>query len=62
MDNEVFAINVASRVGYGIMIIAIPYYVTSNLGLVGVVLATYPIAEALASIPVGLIVNRFRVS
>ncbi len=54
-------INTVSRIGYGIMVIAIPYYIPSHFSaLVGVVLSAYPIAEALASIPVGLVVGRFK--
>ncbi|ABW01519.1 major facilitator superfamily MFS_1 [Caldivirga maquilingensis IC-167] len=60
-DGKVFMINTVSRIGYGIMVIAIPYYIPSHLAaLVGVVLSAYPIAEALVSIPVGLMANRFK--
>lgn len=58
MDNEVFTINIISRIGYGIMVIALPYYIPSNLELIGIILAAYPIAEALASVPVGFLVSR----
>ncbi|WP_292000207.1 MFS transporter [Caldivirga sp.] len=62
-DGKVYVINTVSRIGYGIMVIAIPYYIPSRFtALVGVVLSTYPIAEALVSIPVGLTVGRFKVN
>ncbi len=62
-NDKVFMINTVSRIGYGIMVIAIPYYIPSRFStLVGVVLSAYPIAEAIASIPVGLIVGKFKVN
>ena len=62
-NDKVFMINTVSRIGYGIMVIAIPYYIPSHFStLVGVVLSAYPIAEAIASIPVGLIVGKFKVN
>ncbi|MGC8571278.1 MAG: MFS transporter [Caldivirga sp.] len=62
-DGKVYVINTVSRIGYGIMVIAIPYYIPSHFtALVGVVLSTYPIAEALVSIPVGLTIGRFKVN
>ncbi len=48
-----------TRIGFGAVTIIFPLYLTANSFQVGVILALYPMAEAISAIPVGRLADRF---
>jgi MFS family permease len=46
------------RVGFGVIIIALPRYVVADSFTTGLVLAVYPVLEAISAAPVGMYVDR----
>ena len=47
-----------TRVGFGVIVIAFPHYVTADSLVTGIVLSIYPLFEAVSAAPAGMYVDR----
>ena len=56
--STLYFVTFLTRVGFGVIVIAFPHYVTADSLVTGVVLSIYPIFEAVAAAPIGMYVDR----